>query len=492
VVVANDGSTSVSVLLGNGSGGLSAAPKSPFATEGLGTASVVVGYFNGDFNLDVAVVGFKSGDVSMMLGDGLGGLAPSTGSPFVTGGFHPGPAAAGDFNGDGKLDLAVANESGNVTILAGDGAGKLSRSGASPFGLSPAALGAGDFNGDGKLDVAVANTGGTITILAGTGTGALTVLPAPAPVIAVGGDPSSLVVSDVDRDGRLDLAVANAGSGDLSVLLGDGTARFVPAPGTPVSTGGNSPSALAAGDLNGDGKLDLVTVNAGSANLSVLLNGVAPPFSAFVSFPAAPAVGQQVMFAYSAVGPIAAMDWDLNADGTFDDAHGPTAARAFALAGTYPVSLRVTDLDGLTTTTTRLIAVGLSAPVIGRIGLAPSAPTLISPFPIIRVTGRTTPRGARIKALEVFAPSGARVTVDCSGKRCPFHKWRRTAGSKTLTVDPLKGRFLPAGVTLQVRVYKAGLIGKYTRLVIRKLKPPGRSDLCLAPGKSTASQCPAS
>jgi hypothetical protein len=225
--------------------------------------------------------------------------------------------------------------------------------------------------------------------------------------------------------------------------------------------------------------------------VSVLLNGVAPPLSGFVGFPAAPVAGQQVTFAYSAVGPIATIDWDLNGDGVFDDAHGATAARVFAAPGTYPVSLRVTDVDGLATTTTRLIAVGLATPSLLR-SAPPAGPSLISPFPIVRVSGRTSPRGARIKALEVFAPSGARITVDCVGKGCPFHKWRRTIGAKTLSVDPLRGRFLNAGATLQVRVYKTGLIGKYTRIVIRKLKPPTRNDLCLAPGKSTASRCPAS
>jgi hypothetical protein len=149
----------------------------------------------------------------------------------------------------------------------------------------------------------------------------------------------------------------------------------------------------------------------------------------------------------------------------------------------------VTDLDGLATTTTRVIAVGLATASPARI--APhTGPRLISPFPIVRISGHTSIRGARIKALEVSAPAGARVTVDCKGKGCPFRKWRRTTGPKTLRVDALKGRVLNTGVTLEVRVYKAGSIGKYTRIVIRKLKPPTRNDLCLAPGKSTASRCP--
>ena len=490
-VVANDGSTSASVLLGDGAGGLSAAPGSPFRTEGLGASALAVGDFNADAKLDVAVVGFRSGDVSVMLGDGLGGLVLGAGSPFVTGGSHPGPAATGDFNGDGKLDVAVANESGNVSIMGGDGAGALTRIGASPFGLAPAALGAGDFNGDGKLDVAVANKTGAITILLGTGAGGLTPLSGPAPAITVGSNASALTVVDLDRDGKLDLAVANATTGEVAVLLGNGAAGFAPAPGTPVSTGGPSPSFLAAGDVNGDSKLDLAAVNSGSQGVSVLLNGVALPAAAFVSFPSAPVVGEQVMFAYSPFGPIAALDWDLNGDGIFDDAHGPTAGRVFTSPGAYPVSLRVTDTEGLVSTSTTVITVRSPSGASLRGIAGRSFPALMSPFPIVRVTGRTAPRGAHIKTLEVFAPPGVKVTVRCSGKHCPFRRWTRTVGSKTLTVNPLKRRYLRAGITLEVRVYKTGQIGKYTRLVIRKRRPPARSDLCIAPGTSSASQCPA-
>jgi FG-GAP-like repeat len=411
--VANSGSHKASVLLGNGAGGFVAAPKSPFFTDSARPVSVVVGDFNGDTKPDVAVVNSSSADVSLMLGDGSGGLTLA-GPPVVTGGDHPGPAAAGDFNGDGKLDVAVANESGDVAVLTGDGTGNLSRSAGSPFGLSPAALGAGDFNGDGKLDVAVANTTGTVTILLGNGAGALSPLPAP---ITIGGAPAALSVADLDRDGRLDLAVANGGSGDLSVLLGDGLAGFTPAPGTPVSTGGSSPASLAVGDLTGAGKLDLVVVNAASASVSVLLNGVAPA--------------------------------------------------------------------------TRSITVGLPVtPGVGGTGSSPFYARLMTPFPIVRITGRTTPQGARIHELAVVAPAGAKVTVHCAGKGCPFRKWRRTARAKTVVVKLLKGRFLKAGATLEVRVSKRGEIGKYTRIVVHKLKRPTRSDRCLSPGSSRAAGCP--
>jgi hypothetical protein len=489
--VANEGSNNVSVLIGNGAGGFLPAPKSPFGTDSARPAVVITGDFNGDARRDVAVVNNSSADVSIMLGDGTGGLALA-GPPTVTHGDHPRTAAAGDFNGDGKLDVAVGNDSGNVAVLIGDGTGKLSSAAGSPFGLTPAALGAGDFNGDGKLDVAVANTTGKVTILAGNGAGALTPLPATVPAITAGSGPSSLAVADVSRDGKLDIVIANAGSGDLTVLLGDGAGGFTAAPGTPVQTGGASPSSLALADLNGDGKIDLVAVNAGSASLSVLLNGVALPLPTFVSYPASPVPGQQVTFAYTSGGAIAAIDWDLNGDGIFDDAHGPSAARVFAAPGSYRVSLRVTDLDGFVGTATSTIVVGshFSPPAVGRIA-GSLVPKLIAPFPIVRITGRTAPRGARIDLLEVVAPAGAKVSAYCVGKGCPFRKWRKLVGARTLVIKPLRGRYLAAGAMLEVRVSRRGEIGKYTRIVIRKLKPPVRNDLCLAPGSSKPSQCPA-
>jgi VCBS repeat protein/PKD domain-containing protein/FG-GAP repeat protein len=489
VVAANDGSKNVSLLLGDGAGGLAAAAKSPFSTNGARPASVTVGDFNGDANLDVAVVHFSSGDVTLMLGDGQGGLARGPGGPTSASGSHPGPTAAGDFNADGKLDLAVANESGNVVVLAGDGAGRLSKAGASPFGFSPTGLGAGDFNVDGKLDVAIANATGTVSILLGNGAGGLSKLPAPIPVNRVGTAPSALVVADLDFDGKLDIAVTNAGSNNLSVLHGDGAGHFTAAPGTPVLTGGAGPAALALAEMNGDGKVDLVAVNAAGGSVAVLLNGVAP--ATFVSFPSGPAPGQQVTFAYSSTGAIDTLEWDLDGNGVFNDGQGPIATRVFAAPGSYAVSLRVTDLDGAVRTGTQTITVRTAlAPLVAPTIVMPGSPVLMAPFPIVRVTGRTTSRGARIRELAVLAPSGAKVTVRCRGKGCPFRSWRRIVGRKSLVIKPLGGRFLRAGITLEVRVYKKNQIGKYTKLVVMKRRPPARSDRCLTPNSSRPTNCP--
>jgi PKD repeat protein len=222
----------------------------------------------------------------------------------------------------------------------------------------------------------------------------------------------------------------------------------------------------------------------------VLLNQAPAPV--FISFPASPVVGEQVTFVYSSTGGTASIDWDLDGDGEFDDAHGPSATRTFPAPGTYQVGLRVTDLDGLVSTSTRTITVRLPNPsrVIGPIVPATSYPKLMAPFPIVRISGRTAPGGAHITLLEVIAPAGAKVSVHCAGKSCPFHRWRRIVGSKRLIVKPLRGRFLRAGVKLEVRVYKQGVIGKYTRIVIRRHKAPARRDLCLPPGSSKASACP--
>ncbi len=245
LAVTNPVNNTVSILLGDGTGNFMLA-----SSPGVGGSpgAIAVGDFNGDGKLDLAVGNGTNDTVSILLGDGTGNLTLAS-SPGVGG--SPGPMAAGDFNGDGNLDLVIVNSGGSVAVLLGDGTGNFtltSSSGTSPCG--PDSVAVGDFNGDGKLDLAVASwNNSTLCVLLGDGTGNFTLASSMNP----GPQPHSVVVADFNGDGKLDLAVANM-QNTLSILLGDGTGNFTLAssPGTDTF-----PTSVAVGDFNGDGKLDL-------------------------------------------------------------------------------------------------------------------------------------------------------------------------------------------------------------------------------------------
>jgi uncharacterized protein (TIGR03437 family) len=246
--------------LANPAGTLVAAPGSPFVA-GSGLYSVAVGDFNGDGKQDLVTEDYFGGNVVVLLGDGKGGFTPAAGSPFAAGAV-PVAVTVGDFNGDGNQDLAVSNVRGTVTVLLGDGSGGFTEAPGSPFnaGTSPYSIAVGDFNGDGIQDLAVGslNLGvNTVTVLLGNGVGGFA--PAPGSPFAVGEGPLSIVVGDFNGDGIQDLATANLGDFDgntVTVLLGDGTGGFAPAPGSPFTVG-TEPWSIAVGDFNGDGIQDL-------------------------------------------------------------------------------------------------------------------------------------------------------------------------------------------------------------------------------------------
>src|SRR5208337_2213609 len=246
--------------------------------------------FNGDGKLDLALafspwpnsVG-GPGSLRVLLGNGDGTLTLVPASS--TTGTSPQAMAAGDFNGDGKLDLAVVNNcstpgaaipnyiGNDVTILLGNGDGTFTPAPGSPVpvGNCPYGVAVADFNGDGKLDVAVANSSdNTVSILLGNGDGTFT--PAPGSPVAVGNAPMALAVGDFNRGGKLDLAAANFNDNSVSILLGDGTGRFAPAPGSPMTISvGNPPYTIAAGDFDSDGKLDLAVGGFNNDTVAVLL-----------------------------------------------------------------------------------------------------------------------------------------------------------------------------------------------------------------------------
>ena len=271
LAIANEVDNTVSILLGNGNGTFRAHVDYP---TGVGPQGTAVGDFNGDGKLDLAVTNYGSlsgNTVSILLGKGDGTFLPHV--DYSTG-FGPISVVAGDFNGDGKLDLAVANQNcpgggcspGTVSILLGNGDGTFKPHIDYVVALGPNSLTAGDFNDDGKLDLAVVSQfTDTVSILVGKGDGTfLAHVEYPT-----GHQPFSVTAGDFRGNGKLDLATANFAANTVSVLLGKGDGTFM----TNVDYNtGFEPTSVIAGDFNGDGKLDLA-VGAGIGVSLSLGNG---------------------------------------------------------------------------------------------------------------------------------------------------------------------------------------------------------------------------
>jgi hypothetical protein len=269
-------------------------------------AAIATGDFNGDGKIDMAVPGLTN-QLVILLGNGDGTFSNAAGSPIYLPAAPftvlPFAVTAGDYNGDGTLDLAVACGDGTVRVFFGDGKGGFNSAPESPiqFGFMLNALAQGDFNGDGLIDLAVLGVGnGTVTVLFGNGNGfssdagdSYTVGPTGGgttlalmiePNTSGNGGPSAVATGDFNSDGNLDLAVANADDSMVRILLGDGTGHFSMASGSPFSVG-ISPTSLASADFDGDGELDLVATNSMDATLSVLRGNGNGAFSAFPGSP---------------------------------------------------------------------------------------------------------------------------------------------------------------------------------------------------------------
>ena len=250
----------VAILLGNGDGTFQAAVNYGTGSE---PASVAVADFNGDGMLDLAVGNFGDSNISILLGNGDGTFQAAVNYGIGSQG-QPWSVAVGDFNLDGKLDLAVANIDQGVSILLGNGDGTFQSAVNYSAGVEPVSVAVADFNGDGRLDLAVANQGAGVSILLGNGDGTFQ----SAVNYSAGVAPVSVAVGDLNGDGRLDLAVADQNGHSVSVLLGKGDGTFRSA----VKYGvGSAAFSVALGDFNDAGRIDLAV--GGTASVSILLQG---------------------------------------------------------------------------------------------------------------------------------------------------------------------------------------------------------------------------
>lgn len=214
-----------------------------------------------------------------------------------------------------------------------------------------------------------------------------------------------------------------------------------------------------------------------------------PPIASFTWFPEQPRVGETVTLvsgATDATSPITTFAWGLTATEPFHTGHATTTT-TFATPGAHVVRLQVTDAAGRSATASQTIVVHHQAA------------TLMEPFPIVRIAGREIPGGVKLTLVTVSAPISARVTVRIRGtgvhstsqsRVATATKQSDTPGSALLSF-PRFAHSLAAGAVLEIRVTKAGQIGKLTRFVPRRGKLPRRTDNCLSTGEAPI-VCPSS
>ena len=241
--------------------------------SGSEPVSVAVGDVNNDGNLDL-IVGHDDpvGGLSILLSNGDGTFQSPINVPLSSAGDATYDIVLGDFNGDGKLDIAVTNYlASTVTVLLGNGDGTFQTG--VPYSTSSNSLNttfylaAADLNGDGKIDLLASNeVDGTIAVLLGNGDGTFQA----AVAYHVANQPEGIAVADLNGDNKLDVLVADANSNFIGELIGNGDGTFQPVVGLNVGT---PTTAVSLADMNADGKLDMVAAPVSSGFLFIPGNG---------------------------------------------------------------------------------------------------------------------------------------------------------------------------------------------------------------------------
>ena len=303
LVVSRPNANSAAVLVADGLGGFADAVLLPV---GVGPSPIAVADVTGDGHPDILTGNQVGSNVSVLPSDGEGGIGFDGNFPVGT---YPHSIVAVDLDDDGHADIATANAFGNdVSVRLGDGAGGFLPEAHYAVGTAPTSIASGDFNEDGHPDLVAADLGGgEVSILLGDGAGGF----ASALSFSVGGtfqSPYAVAVGDANGDGHLDLATAdtNVSNEGISLLLGDGTGHFGAATLLPVGAGTNhSPQGIVLTDVTGDGHADIVTANLASSDLSLLAGDGSGNFAAAVSLP-------------TDLGPVVVAAGDVDGDGVVD------------------------------------------------------------------------------------------------------------------------------------------------------------------------------
>jgi PKD repeat protein len=214
----------------------------------------------------------------------------------------------------------------------------------------------------------------------------------------------------------------------------------------------------------------------------------ATPGAAFSFAPASPRRGDVVTFVSGSAdldGTLTSQTWDLDGDGEFNDASGPTAQRSFSATGRYTVSLRVADDRGAFAVASQMVPV-----VDGSVrGTTVRAPRLNA---TVRIRGVVRSRAVRIRRLTVDAAGGSTIVVRCSGSSCPYREAStRSPSSRSLVRFRRFEKSLRFGTVIRIMVTKSGRIGRYTRFRLVRGAGPQREDRCLRFGSTRPFRCPA-
>lgn len=287
-LVANTATAGLGVLLGNGTGGFTLRANQAIPGASSYLSNVAVADVNGDSKLDALMCAttFSTTNPSklfVLLGNGAGDFTPAAaGAPSTGANSQPSSVVVADVNADGKPDALVTDYySSRLLVLLGNGAGGFTlqaTASSTGAGSGPKSVAVADVNGDGKLDALTANASvNTIGVLFGDGGGGFT-LQATSPVVGPGGSTQSLVIADVNKDGKLDVLAGNLDDLTLVVLLGNGAGGFA-VYGRFPTTGGSVPLNVDVADVNGDGNLDALTTNYDNT-ISILLGNGSGGFTA--------------------------------------------------------------------------------------------------------------------------------------------------------------------------------------------------------------------